>query len=121
MSPWWGHPAAGLSFPKMRLSFQGLRGVLGVEGAEGKPGTQVPILRSVLDCGRGLGWWVASRGGAEPNGRGLPNPTHGQPNPTHGHVGLDVDTMLDLAAMCRARLSPGVSPHGGEGEVIPCA
>lgn len=66
-----GALATGLCFPETRLSFQGSRGILGADGAEGKPGTQVPILPSVLDSGRGLGWWVVSRGDAE-QGKTLP-------------------------------------------------
>lgn len=48
MNPWWGHPAVVLPFLETRLYLQGLQGIPGAEGAAGKPGTQVPILHSVL-------------------------------------------------------------------------
>lgn len=85
----------GLCFPKRRFSFQGSRGIPGAEGTEGKPGTQVPILHSVL----GKGWSSGLYREGELSPVGMAGTS--QPHHPHGHVGQDLDTVLDLAMMAR--------------------
>lgn len=78
-----------------------------------------PSYALYLTVGEGWGGGLYQEGELSPTrgGHFLSQP---MANPTHGRAGQDLDAVLDLATMCRARLSPGMSPCRGGGWVIPC-